>query len=165
MVEADEYDTAFFDKRAKFVHYRPNIAILNNLEFDHADIYDDIKAIQTQFHHLVRTIPGNGTIVSNGRDARLEAVLERGCWSHLQRFSEEEDADWRVDLLKPDGSRTGVFPCRPVIWASCAGANCGRHNALNACAALAAGVAAGVDPKTALSARSAASGASSGAWS
>ena len=104
VVEADEYDTAFFDKRAKFVHYRPNIAILNNLEFDHADIYENLKAIQTQFHHLVRTIPGNGTIISNGGDGRLEAVLERGCWSRLKRFADDEEADWQVDLLKPDGS-------------------------------------------------------------
>ena len=151
VVEADEYDTAFFDKRAKFVHYRPNIAILNNLEFDHADIYDDIKAIQTQFHHLVRTIPGNGTIVSNGRDARLEAVLEKGCWSHLQRFSEEDTADWRVDLLKPDGSELAFFHADQSLgklrWSQFGG-----HNALNACAALAASVAAEVDPKTALAA-------------
>jgi len=151
VVEADEYDTAFFDKRAKFVHYRPNIAILNNLEFDHADIYDDIKAIQTQFHHFVRTIPGNGTIVCNGRDSRLEAVLERGCWSHLQRFSEDQDADWRVVLSKPDGSQLAFFHAGQSLgtlrWSQC-----GHHNALNACAALAAGVAAGVDPKTALNA-------------
>ena len=90
VVEADEYDTAFFDKRAKFVHYRPATLILNNLEFDHADIYEDLKAIQTQFHHLVRTIPGNGTIISNAQDSRLEAVLERGCWSQLQTFSMRE---------------------------------------------------------------------------
>jgi UDP-N-acetylmuramate: L-alanyl-gamma-D-glutamyl-meso-diaminopimelate ligase len=151
VVEADEYDTAFFDKRAKFVHYRPNIAILNNLEFDHADIYDDLKAIQTQFHHLVRTIPGNGTIISNGQDARLEAVLERGCWSRLQRFSEGEEADWRVELLKPDGSELAFFRgaqrLGTVSWA-----HFGRHNALNACAALAAAAAAGVGPEAALSA-------------
>jgi UDP-N-acetylmuramate: L-alanyl-gamma-D-glutamyl-meso-diaminopimelate ligase len=149
VVEADEYDTAFFDKRAKFVHYRPNIAILNNLEFDHADIYDDVKAIQTQFHHLVRTIPGNGTIISNSQDARLEAVLERGCWSRLQRFSEGEETDWRVELLKADGSELAFFrgaePLGTVSWA-----HCGRHNAHNACAALAAAAAAGVDPETSL---------------
>jgi UDP-N-acetylmuramate: L-alanyl-gamma-D-glutamyl-meso-diaminopimelate ligase len=149
VVEADEYDTAFFDKRAKFVHYRPNIAILNNLEFDHADIYDDLKAIQTQFHHLVRTIPGNGTIISNGHDARLEAVLERGCWSRLQRFSEGAEAEWHVELLKPDGTELAFFrgaqPLGTVSWA-----HCGRHNALNACAALAAAAAAGVGPETAL---------------
>jgi UDP-N-acetylmuramate: L-alanyl-gamma-D-glutamyl-meso-diaminopimelate ligase len=151
VVEADEYDTAFFDKRAKFVHYRPNVAILNNLEFDHADIYEDLKAIQTQFHHLVRTIPGNGTIISNGLDARLEAVLERGCWSRLERFAADEEADWRVDLLKSDGSELALFragqPQGRLHWA-----HRGRHNALNACAALAASVAAGIDSGTALEA-------------
>jgi UDP-N-acetylmuramate: L-alanyl-gamma-D-glutamyl-meso-diaminopimelate ligase len=151
VVEADEYDTAFFDKRAKFVHYRPRIAILNNLEFDHADIYDDLKAIQTQFHHLVRTIAGNGTIVSNGQDARLEAVLERGCWSRLQRFSETEEHDWRVELLKPDGSELrfhrGGEALGQMVWRQC-----GRHNALNACAALAACVNAGVEPAAAIEA-------------
>ena len=151
VVEADEYDTAFFDKRAKFVHYRPRIAVLNNLEFDHADIYEDIKAIQTQFHHFVRTIPGNGTIVCNGRDARLEAVLERGCWSQLQRFSDDENADWRVECLKPDGSELEFFhddrSQGTLSWAQC-----GRHNAMNACAALAAGAAAGVESATALDA-------------
>ena len=149
VVEADEYDTAFFDKRAKFVHYRPNIAILNNLEFDHADIYDDLKAIQTQFHHLVRTIPGNGTIISNGQDARLEAVLEKGCWSRLQRFSEDEEADWRVELRKADGSELAFFRgaqrLGKLSWA-----HFGRHNAHNACAAVAAAAAVGVAPETAL---------------
>ena len=151
VVEADEYDTAFFDKRAKFVHYRPNIAILNNLEFDHADIYDDVKAIQTQFHHLIRTIPGNGTIVSNGRDARLEAVLERGCWSRLERFSDDPDADWRVELLKPDGTELAFFHGGKALgklrWGQF-----GRHNALNACAAIGASAAAGVGTDVALAA-------------
>lgn len=149
VVEADEYDTAFFDKRAKFVHYRPRVAVLNNLEFDHADIYEDLKAIQTQFHHLVRTIPGNGTIISNGQDAKLEAVLERGCWSRLQRFSMDEDSDWHVELLKPDGSelafyRNGVSAGR-LAWA-----HFGRHNAMNACAAVAAAVACGISPESSI---------------
>jgi UDP-N-acetylmuramate: L-alanyl-gamma-D-glutamyl-meso-diaminopimelate ligase len=151
VVEADEYDTAFFDKRAKFVHYRPNIAILNNLEFDHADIYDDLKAIQTQFHHLVRTIPGTGTIISNGQDSRLEAVLEKGCWSRLQRFSEDKASDWSVELQKGDGSDLAFFrgeePIGTLHWS-----HHGRHNALNACAALAAAAAAGVSPPAALQA-------------
>lgn len=151
VVEADEYDTAFFDKRAKFVHYRPNIAILNNLEFDHADIYDDLKAIQTQFHHLVRTVPGNGTIISNGQDPRLEAVLEKGCWSRLQRFSEDKAADWTVELQKSDGSELtfsrGGQPLGDLQWS-----HYGRHNALNACAALAAAAATGVNPAVALQA-------------
>jgi len=151
VVEADEYDTAFFDKRAKFVHYRPSIAILNNLEFDHVDIYGDIKAIQTQFHHLVRTIPGNGTIISNGQDARLESVLDQGCWSILQRFSEEEGADWRVELLKPDGSELAFYYAGQYAG-SLAWPHCGRHNAMNACAALGASVAAGINPVTAMEA-------------
>jgi UDP-N-acetylmuramate: L-alanyl-gamma-D-glutamyl-meso-diaminopimelate ligase len=151
VVEADEYDTAFFDKRAKFVHYRPAIAVLNNLEFDHADIYEDIKAIQTQFHHLVRTIPGNGIIISNGQDPKLEAVLDKGYWSRLQRFSIEEGSDWQVELLKPDGSELafsfGETPLGKLSWS-----HCGRHNAMNACAALAAAVAAGVEPQACIDA-------------
>ncbi len=149
VVEADEYDTAFFDKRAKFVHYRPGIAILNNLEFDHADIYEDLRAIQTQFHHLVRTIPGKGTIISNGQDSKLEAVLDRGCWSELQRFSQEEGADWRVELLKPDGSEL-AFHFRDAHQGNLTWPHCGRHNAMNACSALAAAVAAGVEPRAAI---------------
>jgi UDP-N-acetylmuramate: L-alanyl-gamma-D-glutamyl-meso-diaminopimelate ligase len=144
VVEADEYDTAFFDKRAKFVHYRASVAILNNLEFDHADIYSDLKSIQTQFHHLVRTIPGQGIIVSNAQDANLESVLDQGCWSELQRFSLLEGADWQVELLAPDGSelsfsRSGE-PVGAIGWSQY-----GRHNAMNACAALAACVAAGLE--------------------
>lgn len=145
VVEADEYDTAFFDKRAKFVHYRPEIVVLNNLEFDHADIYEDLKAIQTQFHHLVRTIPGNGTIISNGQDSKLESVLDQGCWSKLQRFSLEEGSDWQVEMLKPDGTEL-AFHYKGASQGKLIWPQCGRHNAMNACAALAAAVAAGVDP-------------------
>ena len=86
MIEADEYDTAFFDKRSKFVHYRPRTAILNNLEYDHADIFPDLAAIETQFHHLVRTVPASGRLVVNARDEALQRVLARGCWSEVQRF-------------------------------------------------------------------------------
>ncbi len=95
VIEADEYDTAFFDKRSKFVHYHPRTAILNNLEFDHADIFADLAAIETQFHHLVRTVPGNGLIVSNGREASLDRVLERGCWTPVERFG--SDDGWQID--------------------------------------------------------------------
>ena len=151
VVEADEYDTAFFDKRAKFVHYRPDIAVLNNLEFDHVDIYEDLKAIQRQFHHLVRTIPGNGMIISNGQDARLESVLEQGCWSRLQQFSMGERSDWRVDLLKSDGSEL-AFHFEDNLIGQMSWAHCGRHNAMNACAAVAAAVAAGVNPQIAIEA-------------
>ncbi|NIM71453.1 MAG: UDP-N-acetylmuramate:L-alanyl-gamma-D-glutamyl-meso-diaminopimelate ligase [Xanthomonadales bacterium] len=153
VVEADEYDTAFFDKRAKFVHYRPQVAILNNLEYDHADIYPDLASIQTQFHHLVRTIPGNGTIISNAADPNLEDVLERGCWSGLQHFSQADGADWQVTLGSPDGRRLSFHhdghPLGTIEWSLT-----GRHNALNACAALAASAAAGIDAEAALNALS-----------
>jgi UDP-N-acetylmuramate: L-alanyl-gamma-D-glutamyl-meso-diaminopimelate ligase len=151
VVEADEYDTAFFDKRAKFVHYRPWISILNNLEYDHADIFPNLAAIQTQFHHLVRTIPGNGTIVSNGSDGELEAVLERGCWSHLQRFSLDQETDWRVRMLKPDGSELEFFLAGQALG-SVRWNHSGRHNAQNACAGVAAAVAAGMEPAAAIAA-------------
>src|SRR5690606_5412238 len=101
-VEADEYDTAFFDKRSKFVHYRPRTAILNNLEFDHADIFDDLAAIQRQFHHLVRTIPGNGRIILPQGEQALDEVLAKGCWSEVERFGVGADID--VQLLRDDGS-------------------------------------------------------------
>ena len=152
VVEADEYDTAFFDKRAKFVHYRPDIVILNNLEYDHADIYPDLQSIQTQFHHLVRTIPGRGTIISNGADSHLEEVLEMGCWSRLERFVlGEESADWQVLLNKPGGRELTLWRAGEKLgelqWQMQ-----GRHNAMNACAALAASVAAGVDAQQAIAA-------------
>ena len=91
VIEADEYDTAFFDKRSKFVHYRPRTAILNNLEFDHADIFADLGAIETQFHHLVRTVPASGRLIVNSREAALDRVLARGCWSELQRFGARKE--------------------------------------------------------------------------
>jgi UDP-N-acetylmuramate: L-alanyl-gamma-D-glutamyl-meso-diaminopimelate ligase len=153
VVEADEYDTAFFDKRSKFVHYRPQIAILNNLEYDHADIFPDLASIETQFHHLVRTIPGNGTIISNGTDPNLENVLGRGCWSHLQRFSLDSGHDWQVELLKPDASELRFYH-RQQDQGSISWDECGRHNATNACAAIAAAVAAGVPASTAIEALS-----------
>lgn len=151
VVEADEYDTAFFDKRAKFVHYRPGIAILNNLEYDHADIFPDLKAIQTQFHHLVRTIPGNGTIISNSMDANLQSVLEMGCWSNLQQFGMDDDDDWQVKLKKPDGRQLAFYRSGEHLG-DASWNHTGRHNAWNACAAIAAAVAAGVEVKTAIAA-------------
>jgi UDP-N-acetylmuramate: L-alanyl-gamma-D-glutamyl-meso-diaminopimelate ligase len=151
VVEADEYDTAFFDKRAKFVHYRPGIAILNNLEYDHADIYPDLASIQTQFNHLVRTVPGNGTIISNGSDNRLEGVLEQGCWSNLQRFCLDGEADWQVKMDSPDGRQLS-FSHMGQHLGSVSWDSTGQHNAQNAVAAIAAGVAAGVDASTAIAA-------------
>jgi len=135
VIEADEYDTAFFDKRSKFVHYHPRTAILNNLEFDHADIFADLAAIETQFHHLVRTVPGNGLIVSNGRENSLERVLQRGCWTPVERFG--ADDGWQIgdnDLVALNGKPQGTLK-----WALF-----GEHNRQNALAALAAARHAGV---------------------
>jgi len=153
VVEADEYDTAFFDKRAKFVHYRPRIAILNNLEFDHADIYPDLAAIQTQFHHLVRTIPGNGSIVVNGADTGLATVLERGCWSRKVPFGldAQPTCEWQVKLLEPAGRELEIHRHGATVG-RLAWSQTGRHNALNAVAAIAAAVEAGIDPAQAIAA-------------
>jgi UDP-N-acetylmuramate: L-alanyl-gamma-D-glutamyl-meso-diaminopimelate ligase len=129
IIEADEYDTAFFDKRSKFVHYHPRTAILNNLEFDHADIFADLAAIETQFHHLVRTVPGNGLVVSNGREATLDRVLQRGCWTPVERFG--TDAGWQIDSenrITLQGVAQGTLQWDLL----------GEHNRQNALAALAA---------------------------
>ncbi len=140
VIEADEYDTAFCDKRSKFVHYRPRTAILNNLEFDHADIFGDLAAIETQFHHLVRTLPGDGLIVANGREASLDRVLARGCWTPVERF----------DI--PSGWQAGEPEAGDEFEVSLAGKLLGKtrlvlpgaHNRSNALAALAAARHAGV---------------------
>ncbi|MFW5815225.1 MAG: UDP-N-acetylmuramate:L-alanyl-gamma-D-glutamyl-meso-diaminopimelate ligase [Wenzhouxiangella sp.] len=151
VVEADEYDTAFFDKRAKFVHYRPDVAILNNLEFDHADIYADLGAIQQQFHHFVRTIAGNATVVVNGDDSALKGVLDKGCWSRLERFSLGDGGDWQVELAEPAG-RQLIFRHHKQTVAELEWAQTGRHNAMNALAALVAASEVGVEPAAAASA-------------
>jgi len=148
VIEADEYDTAFFDKRSKFVHYRPTLALLNNLEYDHADIFPDLAAIETQFHHLLRTVPARGTVLWQADDANLARVLARGCWSGRASFGMAA-GDWRLDeaadggfaVLPPDGSS---HPLRLAL--------AGRHNALNAVAALAAAAVAGVPLEQGLSA-------------
>jgi UDP-N-acetylmuramate: L-alanyl-gamma-D-glutamyl-meso-diaminopimelate ligase len=157
VVEADEYDTAFFDKRSKFVHYRPQVTILNNLEYDHADIFPDLAAIETQFHHLMRTIAGNGHIISNGADSNLERVLTRGCWSRLQRFSFDGKHDWQVETLKPDASELR-FSYQQEAVGTLKWQQCGSHNAMNACAAIAAAVAVGVPEATAIEALTSYSG-------
>ncbi|HSX59324.1 MAG TPA: UDP-N-acetylmuramate:L-alanyl-gamma-D-glutamyl-meso-diaminopimelate ligase, partial [Tahibacter sp.] len=108
VIEADEYDTAFFDKRSKFVHYRPRIAVLNNLEFDHADIFPDVAAIQRQFHHLVRTVPAGGRLIVNAEDAHLEQVLAQGCWTPVTRFG-MDSGDWQARLVDADGSAFRVL--------------------------------------------------------
>ncbi len=144
VVEADEYDTAFFDKRSKFVHYRPRVAVLNNLEYDHADIFPDLAAIQRQFHHLVRTVPGQGRLIVNAEDENLADTLAMGCWTAVEGFAVEGDARWRAELLAADGSaftvhRDGVS-LGEVRWSLM-----GRHNVMNALAALAAAAAVNVD--------------------
>lgn len=147
VIEADEYDTAFFDKRSKFVHYRPRTAILNNLEYDHADIFPDLAAIERQFHHLVRTIPSEGKIIFNNKSEALRRVLAMGLWTPAESFGLEEDADWR--LVDHEGWRV-----------SAGGKELGRmqldlpgeHNRLNALAAVAAATTAGVSAEEALDA-------------
>ncbi len=153
VVEADEYDTAFFDKRSKFVHYRPEIAILNNLEYDHADIFPDLKSIQTQFHHLIRTIPGNGRIVTHVADANLREALNWGCWTPTSGFAlaDHDQAPWQVRLLEPSARRLAFIHDGETI-AELDWAISGRHNALNALAAVAAAQATGVDPARAVEA-------------
>lgn len=144
VVEADEYDTAFFDKRSKFVHYRPLVAILNNLEYDHADIFPDVAAIQRQFHHLVRTVPGRGRLIVNGEDERLAEVLAMGCWTPVERFGFDPALEWSARLVEQDGSAFAVLH-RGVEVAQVRWPLLGRHNVLNGLAALAAAHAVGVD--------------------
>lgn len=150
VIEADEYDTAFFDKRSKFVHYHAKTAILNNLEFDHADIFPDVAAIEEQFHHLVRTVPGVGRVIVNRGEDSLERVLARGCWSEQEFFNGQAgQSDWHLQLCEGEafevffkGASQGV-----VQWALN-----GAHNRLNALAAIAAARHVGVQPATAIAA-------------
>ena len=150
VIEADEYDTAFFDKRSKFVHYRPRIAILNNLEYDHADIFPDVAAIQRQFHHLVRTVPGNGRLIVNAHDDRLAEVLAMGCWTPVETFGIGRGY-WQASLIEADGSAFAVHRAGELIgqvrWPLL-----GHHSVMNALAALAAATAAGADPRKLLTA-------------
>lgn len=158
VIEADEYDTAFFDKRSKFVHYRPHVAVLNNLEFDHADIFPDLAAIERQMHHLVRTVPGNGQVLFNADDENLPRVLARGCWTPQQGFGLAGEGDsnsattnslingdnaWQAQALKADGSQFSVLhhgeEQGEVNWSFI-----GEHNLRNGLAAISAAVAVGV---------------------
>ena len=153
VIEADEYDTAFFDKRSKFVHYRPRTAVLNNLEFDHADIFDDLAAIERQFHHLVRTVPAQGQVVVNGLEEALARVLAQGCWSEVRSFGAAvsdfcalgEPHDFAVQYPGQPGHLGTAQP--RVQWALS-----GVHNQLNALAAIAAAAHVGVSPDAACAA-------------
>jgi UDP-N-acetylmuramate: L-alanyl-gamma-D-glutamyl-meso-diaminopimelate ligase len=142
VVEADEYDTAFFDKRAKFVHYRPRTAVLNNLEFDHADIYPNIEAIIWQFHQLVRTVPGNGTLIVNAADRNLRTVVERGCWTPVETFG-LDDGDWRAEFVDAAEHRVAIV-APGGERAQTAWRLGGQHNLENALAAVAASVSVGI---------------------
>jgi UDP-N-acetylmuramate: L-alanyl-gamma-D-glutamyl-meso-diaminopimelate ligase len=148
VVEADEYDAAFFDKRAKFVHYRPRVAILNNLEYDHADIYPDIESIRRQFHHLIRIVPSEGRLIVNGQDPELTTTLKMGVYTPCETFG-LNNQDWSVGSMSADGSRFEVMHqnqvCGEVHWALF-----GSHNVLNALAAIAASHAMGVDTALAI---------------
>lgn len=148
VIEADEYDTAFFDKRSKFVHYRPRTAVLNNLEFDHADIFADLAAIETQFHHLVRTVPQQGLIVANGREQSLQRVLARGCWTPVELFG--ADAGWQAQDIGADGSFDVVY--QQQVLGRLSWDLLGEHNRMNALAALAAARHAGVAAATGIEA-------------
>jgi UDP-N-acetylmuramate: L-alanyl-gamma-D-glutamyl-meso-diaminopimelate ligase len=151
VIEADEYDTAFFDKRSKFIHYRPRIAILNNLEFDHADIFDDLAAIERQFHHFVRIVPSAGLIVANGADEALKRVLTKGCWTPVDNFGVA--GGWQAGEADSSGGFEVTWNGRGlgrVQWTLM-----GAHNQLNALAAIAAARGAGVPAEQAIEALSA----------
>ncbi|TXG79114.1 MAG: UDP-N-acetylmuramate:L-alanyl-gamma-D-glutamyl-meso-diaminopimelate ligase [Rhodocyclaceae bacterium] len=146
VIEADEYDTAFCDKRSKFVHYRPRTVILNNLEFDHADIFPDLAAIETQFHHLVRIVPRSGRVIANGLEASLDRVISRGLWSELERFG--GTGQWQVGEVSADGGCEFLFDGAALGRVRLPLA--GTHNRMNALAALAAARHAGVQPAQAV---------------
>jgi UDP-N-acetylmuramate: L-alanyl-gamma-D-glutamyl-meso-diaminopimelate ligase len=147
VIEADEYDTAFFDKRSKFIHYRPRTTILNNLEYDHADIFPDLAAIETQFHHLIRTVPAIGRIIANGADESLKRVVARGCWSEVEWFNDASPESW--GMVEHDDGRFDVYfkgqRQGTVSWHLT-----GAHNRWNAVAAIAAARHTGVPPEQAI---------------
>lgn len=150
VIEADEYDTAFFDKRSKFVHYRPRTAVLNNLEFDHADIFENLDAIEKQFHHLVRTVPGQGLVVANGKEASLQRVIDKGCWTPVEKFG--DDTNWQAANARGDGSFDVLFAGKllgRVNWNLL-----GEHNRMNALATIAAARHAGVAVENSIAALS-----------
>jgi UDP-N-acetylmuramate: L-alanyl-gamma-D-glutamyl-meso-diaminopimelate ligase len=152
VIEADEYDSAFFDKRSKFIHYHPKTVILNNLEYDHADIFPDLEAVKLQFHYLVRTIPGNGLIVRHAEEDNITDVLSKGCWTPVTTFGGSK-AEWQAQLIEKDGSVFAVFHAGNMMgevrWSLL-----GQHNVDNALAAIAACHHAGVSAEVAIDALS-----------
>jgi UDP-N-acetylmuramate: L-alanyl-gamma-D-glutamyl-meso-diaminopimelate ligase len=151
VVEADEYDTAFFDKRSKFVHYKPRTLIINNLEFDHADIFPDLAAIQRQFHHLVRTVPGQGRILVNPAEQAVQSTLEMGCWSEVENLQSVDG--WQAELITADGSAFKLL-FAGAVQAEVRWGLLGQHNVHNALAAIGAARHAGVRPVDACAALS-----------
>jgi UDP-N-acetylmuramate: L-alanyl-gamma-D-glutamyl-meso-diaminopimelate ligase len=152
VIEADEYDSAFFDKRSKFIHYRPKTLILNNLEFDHADIFENLKAIQIQFQYLIRTVPSNGMIIKNNDDKNLKEVLDKGCWTTVNTFAEKE-ADWTIGNSNPEGSCFEINHQNKLVgkinWHLM-----GKHNQYNALSAIAATESVGIPPEKSIEALS-----------
>ncbi len=143
VIEADEYDTAFFDKRSKFVHYRPRTLVINNLEYDHADIFPDLPAIQRQFHHLIRTVPGQGLIISPTGETSIDEVISLGCWTAVEQTAIDQASDWKAILDHQDGTEFNIHFDRkkhPVKWDLT-----GRHNVFNALSAVAAAHHAGIN--------------------
>ena len=156
VVEADEYDTSYFDRRSKFVHYRPRTLVVGNLEFDHADIFDDLRQIQVQFHHLIRTVPADGLVIAPSADANVAEMLDMGCWTPVARFGDgprTEGDRWLAADCSPDGSRfvacLNGAPAGTVVWRLI-----GHHNVRNGLAAIAAARHAGVTPGVAAEALS-----------
>ena len=148
VVEADEYDTAFFDKRSKFVHYRPTSLIINNLEFDHADIFDDLAAIQRQFHHVIRTMPGKGKVIYKADEESIQEVLKQGCWSENESFALEGQYGWGATKISADGTEFEVTRNKQTITKVCWNQH-GMHNIENAIATIAAAEHIGIQPKVA----------------
>ena len=153
VIEADEYDTAFFDKRSKFVHYHPETLIINNLEFDHADIFVNLEAIQTQFHHLLRMLPADGSVIYPQDDQNVATMLERGCWSQQVSMGNSDDSAWQYTALQADCGRIEIFKSGQsqgvLDWDLL-----GKHNAMNALAAIAASATADISAQTAIQALS-----------
>lgn len=158
VIEADEYDTAFFDKRSKFVHYHPRTLIMNNLEYDHADIFPDLEAIQRQFHHLVRIVPGNGQIIFPHGEAALDEVIEMGAWSEISRTTlGDENCEWQARLLREDGSAFAVYH-QGKLQGEVQWSMTGNHSVSNGLVAIAAARNVGVQPHHAIEALNAFAG-------
>lgn len=151
VIEADEYDTAFFDKRSKFIHYLPRTLVINNIEFDHADIFRDLQDVQRQFHHLLKLMPKQSKLIFNADDENIQQLLTQGCWSESESFGTEKKSDWRLDQVQ-NNQKPLTFSLRDEQRFSCALTQFGEHNAMNAIAAIVAARHAGVSVQVAIEA-------------